>query len=107
MGASDDLTRRWLWGRVKVAGNSMAPRYRNGDWLLVRWGNSSKVGSVLLIEREVRPGVFIIKRLLRIDSGKFWVEGDNAAASTDSQQWGAIGADEIIGRVLFCIYRVR
>ena len=85
----------------------MAPRYRDGDWLLVRWGNSSKVGSVLLIEREVRPGVFIIKRLLRIDGSDYWVEGDNGAASTDSRQWGAIGAHEIIGRVLFRIYRVR
>ena len=88
-------------GTVAVAGDSMAPTYKDGDWLIARWGAQFKVGQVLVIEREDRPGIFLIKRLIRIENGKYWVEGDNKVASTDSRQWGFVSAEEVIGHVLF------
>ena len=111
---------------VLVEGESMAPTYNHGDWLLVSmkgsnrsgaeisggsWGLTPvgvKVGTVLLVEREEQPGVIFIKRLIdiRMDSPNrhyptFWVEGDNKSFSQDSRTWGAISGDEIIGKVLF------
>lgn len=99
---------------VHVAGESMAPTYRDGDWLLVRLSRPGveprgiKVGRVLLIEREEQPGVVFIKRLIDIrgDSPNrhyktYWVEGDNASLSQDSRTWGAITGNEILGEVLF------
>jgi len=97
-----DISRFFLrWGSVAVAGDSMAPRYISGDWLMVRWGGRYKVGEVVVVEREDRPGVFLVKRLVRIEGENYWVEGDNKSSSTDSRQWGAIGREEILGRVLF------
>jgi len=97
------------WRTVAVAGNSMSPTLREGDWLVVSWANEPHVPGlslqkVYVIERADRPGVFVIKRLLKIgsseNSGKVWVEGDNEA-STDSREWGWIPETELRARVLF------
>ena len=86
----------------------MLPAYRDGDWLFVSWtegaaglatvGNSI-VGKVVVIEREDKPGIFLVKRVQKFHSGKYWVEGD-ANESTDSRSWGWIAAEEIVGVVL-------
>jgi signal peptidase I len=88
-------------GTVAVAGDSMAPTYIAGDWLVVIWGGVSQPGDVVLIERENQPGVFLLKRVIGPMEERIWVEGDNKEESTDSRQWGAISQDEIIASVLF------
>ncbi len=92
------------FGTVSVFGNSMAPTYNHGDWLVLRRLDSQvdslPLGSVLVIEREDRPGIFLIKRLQKSHGGRFWVEGDSQE-STDSRQWGWICENEIRGKVLF------
>jgi len=94
-------------GTVAVAGQSMAPTYSPGDWLLVLWGGVYRQGQVVLVERENQPGVFLIKRVLRQAEGKYWVEGDNKAESTDSRQWGAVSQTEIVASVLFRFRKTR
>lgn len=88
------------YGTVAVSGDSMLPTFRSGDWLLVAWGGGFALGDVIVVEREERPGVFLIKRLERIEGGKFWVEGDNKSISTDSREWGLISKTEVVGRVV-------
>lgn len=94
-------------GRVVVAGASMEPTFRNGDWLLVAWGKQGRIFDSVVIEREDQPGVFLIKRLIRNDEGKYWVEGDNKAHSNDSRTWGSINESEIIGRVIMRVRKAR
>ncbi len=93
----------------------MLPAYRDGDWLLVMWLRTqpseevfaqSLLGKIVVIEREERPGIFLIKRVRKIHNGMFWVEGDSAE-STDSRSWGWVNANEIIGTVLFRYFRKR
>jgi nickel-type superoxide dismutase maturation protease len=96
------------FGTVKVSGGSMLPAYRDGDWLLVSWFPAGltpiraerTLGKVVVIEREERPGIFLVKRLQKSHGGNFWVQGDNDE-STDSRTWGWIPANEIVGVVLF------
>ncbi|MBI3428962.1 MAG: S26 family signal peptidase [Actinobacteria bacterium] len=94
-------------GTVAVSGESMVPTYRSGDWLVVAWGARFKIGDVILVEREDRPGVFLIKRLERSEGSKYWVEGDNKLISTDSREWGFIDQNEIVGRVIFRVRKSR
>jgi len=84
----------------------MLPAYRDGDWLLVSWFPAGLtpiraeriLGKVVVIEREERPGIFLVKRLQKSHGGIYWVQGDNNE-STDSRTWGWIPANEIIGIV--------
>jgi len=111
---------------VRVVGQSMAPTYNDGDWLLFRTirlsSQSTKgrekirkiSGKVVLIRRqafgwitgdESPRDVLQVKRVTKIDatggiSGDefgIWVEGDNKEASTDSRQWGALKPVEVVG----------
>ncbi|MSO42951.1 MAG: S26 family signal peptidase [Candidatus Planktophila sp.] len=92
------------FGTVRVEGASMSPTYNDGDWLLVLWmkeaPNRVSLGSIAVIEREGRPGIFLIKRIEKAHAGNYWVEGDNSESS-DSRTWGWISANEIVGRVVF------
>ena len=103
------------FGTVKVAGNSMFPAYRDGDWLFVSWLDStaalaavgeSIVGKAVVIEREERPGIFLVKRVQKFHDEKYWVEGDSSE-STDSRSWGWLAPTEIVGVVLFRYKRGR
>jgi signal peptidase I len=82
---------------VIVSGNSMAPSYNQGDWLIVRnlsgKKHTLKIGVVYLVQDPNRPGVKLLKRLKarRIENGvtQYWVEGDSPL-SEDSRIWGWI-----------------
>ena len=84
----------------------MAPTFKDGDWLLVSWFPAGltpvvaerMLGKVVVVEREERPGIFLVKRLQKSHGGIYWVQGDNNE-STDSRTWGWIPANEIIGIV--------
>ena len=85
----------------------MSPTHNDGDWLLfkalspVAVGKPLRlVGKVVVIERESYPGIYFIKRVIRVDKTGLWVEGDNSEASTDSRQWGSISPAEIVGMIL-------
>jgi len=86
----------------------MAPTFKDGDWLLVSWLDGGLaplvgdriLGKVVVVEREERPGIFLIKRLQKSHGGIYWVQGDNDE-STDSRTWGWIPGNEVVGVVLF------
>jgi len=103
---------------VVVNGDSMAPNYNDGDWLLFRLGfkASALAGKVVLIQRNSQVGTdFLqVKRVVQVttDSSiakkiEFWVEGDNKDKSTDSRTWGAIDSSEVIGKLIFRYRRAR
>ena len=92
----------------------MAPTFKDGDWLLVSWLDGGLaplvgdriLGKVVVVEREERPGIFLIKRLQKSHGGNFWVQGDNDE-STDSRTWGWIPGNEIVGVVHFRYHKGR
>jgi type IV secretory pathway protease TraF len=93
----------------------MLPAYRDGDWLFVSWLDSapglkavgnSLVSKVIVVEREERPGIFLIKRVHKFHAGNYWVQGDNEE-SIDSRSWGWIPANEVVGVVLIRIKKSR
>ena len=88
----------------------MAPTLAPGDWALTIPLRHPKVGDIVVVEHPGRPGYEMVKRLAagpgdrlgdrRLGPGEWWVEGDFAAASTDSRQFGPVRDDGLKGKVV-------
>jgi nickel-type superoxide dismutase maturation protease len=91
--------------RVEARGDSMRPTLEPGDWCLATAGGPLKKGDVVVVEHPERPGLEVVKRVTGapgeegLGFGEWFVEGDNAAASTDSRTFGPVPRDAITGRV--------
>jgi signal peptidase I len=110
---------------VVVRGDSMAPNYNDGDWLLFRllpakskldFKANALVGKVVLVQRESQMGkdFLQVKRVVQVTTDlniakkiEFWVEGDNKNNSTDSRSWGAVDSSEVIGKLILRYRRAR
>jgi signal peptidase I len=90
---------------VVIAGDSMQPTYRPGDWLLVRRTRRVRVGAVVVVPDPRDSDRIMIKRIVAADADGWFVAGDNPEASTDSRTFGAISRDAVIGRVLLRYHR--
>lgn len=87
----------------------MAPTLAPGDWALTVPLRRPKVGDVAVVEHPGRPGYEMVKRLTagpgdlvgerRLGPDEWWVEGDFAAASTDSRHFGPVRRDGLKGKV--------
>jgi len=94
---------RWAYLRVAVAGDSMLPTLSDGDFLLcrkVRGVAGVREGDVVVLERPDRPGLLVVKRVVRREGHGWWVEGDNAAASDDSRLFGPVSHACVVARVV-------
>jgi nickel-type superoxide dismutase maturation protease len=97
----------WWWSRnrpfpVAVSGESMAPTLIEGDLLVATAPPASAIGpgSLVVVAHPERPEYEMVKRVTRVlDPSGFWVEGDNAQASTDSRSFGPVPAHAIRGVV--------
>ncbi|MEM7245456.1 MAG: S24/S26 family peptidase [Acidobacteriota bacterium] len=81
------------WRLVRVAGDSMAPTLRDGDYVLARERERATVGSVALLRHPTFGS--IIKRVKdRDDQGRYRVAGDSSL-STSSDALGPMDASTI------------
>ena len=88
----------------------MAPTLVPGDWALTVLIRRPKIGDVVVVEHPDRPGFEMVKRLTAapgdrvgertLGPDEWWVEGDFAAASTDSRRFGPVHADGLRGKVV-------
>jgi nickel-type superoxide dismutase maturation protease len=83
-----------------VAGTSMLPTLRPGDFLLVRRGGRLRPGDLAVLARPDRPGLLVVKRVAEVRPDGLWVHGDNPAASDDSRTFGVVPRPLVHGRVL-------
>ena len=101
--------------RVEVAGKSMAPALRPGDWLLVdptaaRWPRRG----TLVVVREPETDLVVVKRVAgrpgdRVAQGgapptllgpaEAWLASDAPGAGIDSRRYGPVDAERLLGRV--------
>jgi signal peptidase I len=96
------LLRSWRW-RVAVAGHSMAPTLRAGDWLLVdpdAFGRRAPAVGELVVARDPRqPARWLVKRVADIGpGGRLSLAGDHPAHAQDSDVLGTIEPGDVIGR---------
>ena len=95
-------------GRYIVEGPSMEPAYQPGDRVLVNrlayLRRTPDVGDVVVLRDPERRGHFLLKRIARAPDGadpgpaRFYVLGDNAAASRDSRAFGPVERRQVVGK---------
>jgi signal peptidase I len=94
--------------RVEVAGGSMEPTLRPGDWLLATRAGRVTRGSVVVLAHPGRP-LDLVKRVTavpfdivdgrRLGPDEYLVVGDNRAGSTDGNEFGTVPRRAIEGVV--------
>lgn len=104
-GPDRERSRRWPVAAVVVAGDSMRPTLRAGDCLLVLRRGRIRPGDLVLTRRPDRPSLLVVKRVLAVESGGWWVEGDNPECSDDSRTFGPVSGADVRGRVVIRYWR--
>ncbi|MBI3983898.1 S26 family signal peptidase [Candidatus Microgenomates bacterium] len=80
----------------KVIGSSMSPTHQSQDFLIGwRWFRP-KVGKVVVAKTDR----LVIKRVMKIDGDRVWLEGDNSIASTDSRHIGWIPREKVKAKII-------
>jgi len=93
------VTKR-VW-RVAVAGHSMEPALREGDWLFVLPARRPRGGDVVVV-RDPRDGErFLVKRVRSVEGASCVIEGDHERHSTDSRDFGPVPLANVVGRAAF------
>jgi len=88
----------------------MAPTLVPGDWALAVAPGKLRRWDLVVVEHPSRPGFELVKRITGIadelapdgrilETGEWWVEGDNPDLSTDSRHFGPVTSDRIRAKV--------
>ena len=91
---------RLLWFPVAVAGDSMEPTLRSGEWWLARRTRRVAVGDVVVVRQPEQEDLLTVKRITRREGARWWVEGDNAAHSRDSRHFGPVTDEAVLARLV-------
>lgn len=92
-----------LLARFKIVGHSMEPQIKNEESILVSsipyWFKIPNIGDIVAFKDN--KGKVLIKRIVKIQNGKYFMQGDNKYDSLDSRQLGLISKNQIIGEFIY------
>lgn len=87
---------------MAVAGHSMEPALREGDWLLVLPPRRQpRIGEVVVVRDPREPTRLLLKRVAAVRDGEVTVMGDRRDHSTDSRYFGDVAIADVVGRAAF------
>ena len=98
--------------RVRIDGRSMSPALLPGERVLFDRlafaRHRPRTGDIVLVQHPDRPGQRLVKRITAVpgdtaggrtlERREYWVEGDNAVASTDSRAFGPVSRSHLLAR---------
>ena len=92
-----------LLAKFRVIGHSMEPQIKNGQSVLVNsvsyWFKTPKISDIVAFKDK--GNLILIKRIIRIQNKKYFVQGDNKEDSLDSRKLGVISKNQIIGEIIY------
>lgn len=81
----------------------MSPLFKEGQEVLINrlayFFANPNVDDIVIIKNP-KNNMYIIKRVSAISENSYFVTGDNAKASTDSRHFGTVRKSAILGRVI-------
>lgn len=94
-----------FFSRFKVTGHSMQPLFNPGDKVIVNRlsyiFSSPKAGDIVAIRAEGQRGKILLKKINKtLSNNKYLVVGSNKSDSYDSDRFGPIQKNQILGKVL-------
>jgi len=82
----------------------MLPTLRNGETVLINRliyiFTKPNIGDIVAV-KDPGDRKILIKRIVKISSRKYFVEGDNKEHSTDSRRFGMLSRKDIIGKMIY------
>lgn len=86
--------------RYRVEGDSMMPKLKPREQILVDERAEIKQGDIIIARHPFKKSVVMVKRVKEIDDdGKYFLISENLDVSSDSRSFGAIPAEYIKGKV--------
>jgi len=82
----------------------MEPIYFQDDFVITVKFGKTKIGHDVVIRDPRESGRIILKRVVKEKDGKLNLRGVNKNFSTDSREFGWIGEDKVLGRVILRYY---
>ncbi len=97
----------WLWRqrrRFRIVGESMLPLLEPGTEVLIDpWAYRQRrpqPGDLVVAYHPRQPGLRLIKWVVYVDEDGCFLQGLNAAASSDSREFGLVPWPQIVGQVV-------
>ena len=87
-----------MLARFRVTGHSMEPHFHDGDYIIIRKFGKIRVSDIVVIEYNKMK---MLKRVVEISNGKYFLRGDN---QHDSKSY-VVSRRQIIGKLLWHIRR--
>ena len=89
--------------KFRVVGHSMEPQIKSGEVVLVSsipyLFKIPKISDIVAFKDNT--DIILIKRIVKIQDGKYFMQGDNKQDSLDSRKLGLISKDQIIGEIIY------
>ncbi len=91
-----------LLSKIRISGHSMEPFLKDNDMVLAsgifyRFINPS-INDIVCFKFNNK---ILIKRITKIQNNKYFVKGDNSKDSLDSDEFGLIKKENILGKVFY------
>lgn len=85
-----------------VVGESMSPTFFQNQRLIAikLWFIQIKEHDIIIC-KDPRNGMLLVKRIVKIKNGNYFVEGDNKEKSTDSRTFGWLKKRDIFAKVVY------
>ncbi len=78
----------------------MTPTLNNGQFILMDPEPPSILEGDVVICQHPHQDLDMVKRVMLIEEGRFFVQGDNTKSSSDSRQFGWLTREHIVGKVV-------
>ena len=82
-----------------VRDHSMAPSVSEGDAVFASSLFRPRPHDIAIVRDPEDADRLLLKRIVRIEEGNYWMEGDNKEHSRDSRQFGSMPLHMVLGRV--------